>query len=106
MPTNSFLTYCSYPLPYSLRSKLPKAIEYRWNKFPNRYKDEVVAFVYESKETNTHPIAEDDTLRDRNCFYHVRFLRPPRLSETDLHLEWGKANERRATFALNGSQRF
>jgi hypothetical protein len=82
----AILKYCSPPILYTLHSVFPKAIEKRWSQFPNRYRDGVVDFIYETKE----PI---DIVREPNhymgglslyvghIYHNVKLLRPPRLQK-------------------------
>ena len=100
MPTNSFLNYCSLPLLYSLHDKFPTAVEKRWDQFGqsrNRYKDDNMDFVYETKETVW--------LGEVSVFHNVLFLRPTQTYsyQTTDKFDWTKNYER---FTINSMGRW
>jgi hypothetical protein len=84
MPTNSFLTYCSLPLLYSLHDKFPTAVEKRWDSFPNRYTDDNIDIIYDTKWERVPP-ANPSNLREESgvLYYNVSFLRPSTLPPSE-----------------------
>jgi hypothetical protein len=74
-----------------MHSVFPTAVEKRWNQFPNRYRDDNMDFVYETREAKIigDPNA-DGTSFTRDKFHNVCFLRPSRIPPSERQHHLGK----------------